>query len=194
MDCFLTALRVHPSSKKSVSETQNTSCGSFVSSSMFFSQEGCGATSHLKRQRVVEFVMRFYVCGMKETMGGNTEFLFGVEMQSGKEQSRKCKKGKEALEWWEGGGKKRRKLGSEEWVAGEGNGNLLCRAPARLKRLMRRVRAKVRKMGLVQEAASFHYDPLSYSLNFDEGCWQHCEAHSKVFYTPSLAPNATKPS
>ncbi|KAI5056157.1 hypothetical protein GOP47_0029678 [Adiantum capillus-veneris] len=192
MDCFLTAFRVYSSQKVSMgnsSDAEDALSHSSSISSMFCS----GATSNLKRQRAVAFFMRFYVCGIKTglrgegTVDANADYLLELGLQSGKENRKKCcKEEKEALQWWEEGANKRRKLGSDEWVAGESRGNLLRRAPERLKKLLRRVRAKMRKMGQGQKAASFHYDPVSYSMNFDEGCWQQCESHAKVFYAASL--------
>ncbi|KAI5056153.1 hypothetical protein GOP47_0029674 [Adiantum capillus-veneris] len=198
MDCFLAACRVYSSQKvctgnSSDADAEDALSHSSSNSSMFCSEDGHGATSNLKRQRAVAFFMRFYVCGIRTsvrdegTVDANADYLLEVGLQSGKDHRKKCcKEEKEVLQWWEEGANKRRKLGSDEWVAGESSGNLLRRAPERLKKLLRRVRAKVRKMGQVQKAASFHYDPVSYSMNFDEGCWQHCESHANVFYAASL--------
>ncbi|KAH7293232.1 hypothetical protein KP509_28G017100 [Ceratopteris richardii] len=46
--------------------------------------------------------------------------------------------------------------------------------PGRWRLFLRKLRAETRKMNCSKpEPAGFHYDALSYAMNFDEGPWQH---------------------
>lgn len=142
---------------------------------------------NLKRQRITAFLMSCYLCRIKSD--ARDEEGYEKEHSGLKKEHAHSKDGqygqKGGMQWSQVSSKKRRKLGSRKWAIGEGSGNLLSRAPARFNRLLRRVRARMRNLGQFQKAASFHYDPLSYSMNFDDGCWQHCEPHAKLFSAPS---------
>ncbi|KAH7278085.1 hypothetical protein KP509_38G023600 [Ceratopteris richardii] len=138
-----------------------------------------GRSNPLKQEREAIFFFSLFLCGWQRRFRDDNDvenkaplFIRIVSRRRGKERSMVSSGGKEDLPWKQQKAENRRKIGSEG-----------CNVTARLKRFMRKVRKNFEKMIQVRKVGSFRYDPLSYAMNFDEGCWLDSPSHPRLSCT-----------